>query len=73
LVRNAASGWSLERQVRLVAGALVALGAALALAASPRWAFLPLAVGLGLTFAGLTDRCGLALLLGRLPWNRRKV
>ena len=27
-------------------------------------------VGAGLTFAGLTNFCGMALVLGRCPWNR---
>ena len=27
-------------------------------------------VGVGLTSAGATDFCGMALLLGRMPWNR---
>ncbi len=61
---------SLERQVRVAAGALVALGAALALLAHPSFALLPLVVGMGLVFAGITDRCGLALLLAKAPWNR---
>jgi hypothetical protein len=28
-------------------------------------------VGVGLTFAGLTDWCGMAMLLARMPWNQR--
>ena len=28
-------------------------------------------VGAGLVFAGVTDWCGMALLLARAPWNRR--
>jgi len=27
-------------------------------------------VGAGLTFAGLTDICGMAALLAKMPWNR---
>lgn len=61
---------SLERQVRIVAGALAAGGSALALAVHPAFAALPLFVGAGLVFAGVTDRCGMALVLGRMPWNR---
>ncbi len=35
-------------------------------------AFLGLAafVGAGLVFAGVTDTCGMGLLLARMPWNR---
>ena len=28
-------------------------------------------VGAGLTFAGLTDWCGMAMLLAKMPWNQR--
>jgi hypothetical protein len=27
-------------------------------------------VGAGLVFAGITDTCGMGLLLARMPWNR---
>jgi rhodanese-related sulfurtransferase len=69
-VRRGAPRLTLERQVRIAAGALAAAGGLLALVASPAYALLPLAVGGGLVFAGLTNRCGLALLLTRLPCNR---
>ena len=62
--------WSLERQVRLGAGLLVLTGVALALTTSFLWIYLAGFVGLGLTFAGLTDFCPMATLLGLLPWNR---
>jgi rhodanese-related sulfurtransferase len=61
---------SLERQVRIAAGALVATGAVLALLVNPLFALLPLFVGSGLVFAGVTDTCGLAMLLAKLPYNR---
>ena len=64
--------WSLERQVRLGAGSLVLTGAVLALTANPSWVFLCGFVGLGLTFAGLTDICPMAVILERMPWNRRR-
>lgn len=63
--------WSLERQVRLGAGLLVLTGAALAVTLNPRWVFLSAFIGLGLTFAGLTDICPMAELLQKLPWNRQ--
>jgi glyoxylase-like metal-dependent hydrolase (beta-lactamase superfamily II) len=62
---------SLERQVRIVAGAMAGIGGALAVAASPWFGLLPAFVGAGLVYAGFTDRCGMAMLLGRLPYNRR--
>ena len=68
---------SLERQVRIAAGALVAIGAALA-AFGPEtpvnWqvigAGLAGFVGCGLVFAGVTDTCGMAMLIARMPWNQ---
>ena len=62
--------WSLERQVRLIAGLLALGGAVLALLVNPSWVFLSAFIGLGLTFAGLTDICPMGLLLGKMPWNR---
>lgn len=66
---------SLERQVRIAAGTLVAIGAALAaFGPDPLWrsvgAGLAGFVGCGLVFAGITDTCGMAMLLGRMPWNQ---
>ncbi|HEX6432593.1 MAG TPA: rhodanese-like domain-containing protein [Gemmatimonadales bacterium] len=61
---------SLERQVRIVAGALAALGGVLALVVSPWFALLPAFIGSGLVFAGVTNTCGMALLLSRLSYNR---
>jgi rhodanese-related sulfurtransferase len=68
---------SLERQVRIAAGALVAIGAALAgfgPEAPVNWqaigAGLAGFVGCGLVFAGITDTCGMAMLIARMPWNQ---
>jgi len=66
---------SLERQVRIAAGALVAAGAALA-AFGPDavWQRVGLGlaafIGCGLVFAGVTDTCGMAMLIARMPWNQ---
>lgn len=61
---------SLERQVRIAAGSLVVIGTALAAAVSAWWLILPGFVGAGLVFAGVTDTCGMAMVLAKLPWNR---
>lgn len=61
---------SLERQVRIAAGALVLVGAALGFFVHPAWMALAAFVGAGLVFAGVTDTCGMALLLARMPWNQ---
>jgi rhodanese-related sulfurtransferase len=70
VVASVASHWSLERQVRLGAGLLVALGAALSALVDARWIYLTGFIGVGLTFAGLTDFCPMGMLLGKMPWNR---
>jgi rhodanese-related sulfurtransferase len=61
---------SLERQVRIAAGFLVLVGAMLAMVVHPYFAGLSAFVGSGLIFSGITDTCGMAMLLARMPWNR---
>jgi rhodanese-related sulfurtransferase len=61
---------SLERQVRIAAGSLVLLGTALGVFVRPGILLLPALVGAGLLFAGVTDTCGMGMLLARMPWNR---
>lgn len=60
---------SLERQVRMAAGALVLSGVLFGHFIDPDFYILSGAIGAGLIFAGVTDKCGLALLLARAPWN----
>ena len=71
VVSNLRTRWSLERQVRLGAGVLVLAGAVLAVMVNLRWLILSAFVGLGLTFAGFTDFCPMAVFLEKMPWNRR--
>jgi rhodanese-related sulfurtransferase len=61
---------SLERQVRIAAGSLVVLGAVLGYFVHPYWMALAGFVGAGLIFAGVTDSCGMAMLLAKMPWNQ---
>lgn len=61
---------SLERQVRIGAGLLVLLGVGLGWLVHPGFVGLSAFVGAGLVFAGVTDTCGMGLLLARMPWNR---
>ncbi|WP_189970100.1 rhodanese-like domain-containing protein [Streptomyces avidinii] len=65
--------WAMERQVRLGAGSLVLLGLTLGLLLHPAFSLLAGAIGGGLVFSALTNTCGMALVLGRLPFNRRGV
>lgn len=65
--------WSLERQVRLVAGLLVLVGV---LGSIFLWAplvWLAAFIGAGLAFAALTDTCTMGMLLSRLPYNRPRA
>lgn len=61
---------SLERQVRIAAGSLVLLGVVLSWLVHPYWIGISAFVGAGLVFAGVTDTCGMALILARMPWNQ---
>ncbi|HRF58885.1 MAG TPA: rhodanese-like domain-containing protein [Fimbriimonadaceae bacterium] len=69
-VRSSTTRWSLERQVRLTAGLLVLSGTVLSLLLAPAWIYVAMFVGAGLTFAGLTNLCGMAALFAVMPWNR---
>ena len=60
---------SLERQVRIAAGCLVLLGVLLS-PVHPGFIGISAFVGAGLVFAGVTNHCGMALLLAKMPWNR---
>jgi rhodanese-related sulfurtransferase len=64
------SAISLERQVRIAAGSLVLTSALLGYFAHPYWIALAAFVGAGLVFAGVTDTCGMGMLLARMPWNQ---
>lgn len=61
---------ALERQVRIVAGSIVVLGAVLAQWVDPAFIWLSAFIGAGLTFAGLTDTCGMGMVLAKMPWNK---
>ena len=69
-VEEGTSVISLERQVRITAGTLVVLGTLLGVLVNPYFFIIPGFVGAGLVFAGVTDTCGMALMLARMPWNR---
>ncbi|MFI1577418.1 rhodanese-like domain-containing protein [Embleya sp. NPDC020630] len=61
--------WPMERQVRFAAGSLVVLGL-LAGRRAPGARLLSAAIGSGLVFSAVTNTCGMAAVLGRLPYNR---
>lgn len=61
---------SIMRQVQLGAGLLVLLGVILGTFVNPWFYALSAFVGGGLTLAGSTGFCGMALVLMRMPWNK---
>lgn len=69
--RSGTRAISLERQVRIAAGSLILTGAILGWMVNPGFFGLCAFVGGGLVFAGITDFCGMGLLLAKLPYNRR--
>ncbi|HAR67276.1 MAG TPA: sulfurtransferase [Lentisphaeria bacterium] len=69
-VRRGQDAMSLERQVRIAAGLLVVIGVIGAQLWHPAVIWLSGFVGAGLVFAGITNTCGMGLLLARMPWNR---
>ena len=71
VTRSAVKMISLERQVRIAAGSLVLIGVLLGWFVHRGFYGLAAFVGAGLVFAGITDFCGMGLLLAKLPWNRR--
>jgi rhodanese-related sulfurtransferase len=62
---------SIERQVRVAAGALVLLSVLLAFFVHKGLLGIAGLIGAGLVFAGMTDWCGMGMVLGKMPWNRR--
>ena len=60
---------SIERQVRIGAGTLVVIGTSLGWFVHPAFFILSAFVGAGLVFAGITDICGMAIVLAKAPWN----
>jgi rhodanese-related sulfurtransferase len=72
LVGCAPCRWTLERQVRLIAGLLVLAGTLLSVLDNVKWVYAAMLIGAGLTFAGATNICGMAMLLAKMPWNSAK-
>lgn len=69
--RSGTSVISLERQVRIAAGSIVLLGFLLGWFVDRHFHILSGFVGAGLIFAGITDWCGMGLLIAKAPWNKR--
>ncbi|MGQ0464943.1 MAG: rhodanese-like domain-containing protein [Sporichthyaceae bacterium] len=67
---NSAKGvWSLERQVRFVAGLIVLTAILVSIAWEPA-RYLAGMIGAGLVFSSVTNTCTMGLLLAKLPFNK---
>lgn len=61
---------SLERQVQLTIGLILLTSVTLGYTVSNLFFIMAGFIGAGLTFAGLSGTCGLAMLIAKAPWNR---
>jgi rhodanese-related sulfurtransferase len=63
----------LNCQVQIITGLTVVAGTIAALAtANLYWLSLPMVMGAGLVFSGLTNTCAMGTMLARMPWNQVK-
>jgi len=62
--------WGMERQVRFTAGTFVLIGLGLGLLVHPAFQLLSAGVAGGLVYSAVSDTCGMAYVLGKLPHNR---
>ncbi|MFF4012585.1 rhodanese-like domain-containing protein [Streptomyces sp. NPDC001717] len=67
--RTRHSAWDMERQVRLTAGAVVLTGLTLG-RLRPVFRLASAGIAGGLVYSALTNTCGMAALLAKLPHNR---
>ncbi|MFI7245940.1 rhodanese-like domain-containing protein [Streptomyces qinglanensis] len=65
--------WGMERQVRFTAGTVVLLGLLLGLLVHPAFQLLSAGIAAGLVFSALTNTCGMAAVLAKLPHNRPRA
>ena len=70
LEENRRAPLEIMRQVQIAAGVLVLAGVTLGFTVHPAFLGLSALVGAGLALAGVTGFCGMARLLGVMPWNR---
>lgn len=70
VVRSGGTRVSIMRQVQMVAGGCVLVGTLLGAFVNPWLLIIPGFFGAGLLFAGLSGTCGMAAMLGVMPWNK---
>lgn len=69
-IQKRANHLPIMRQVQLVAGSVVLATTLLGAFFNPWFLAISGFVGAGLTVAGATGFCGMAILLAKMPWNR---
>ncbi|MZE52216.1 DUF2892 domain-containing protein [Streptomyces sp. SID5770] len=67
------ASWAMERQVRLTAGTVVLLGLLLGVLVHPAFQILSAGIAAGLVLSALTNTCGMAAVLAKLPHNRPRA
>lgn len=70
---DASAPLELARQTQIASGLLILTGTILGFAVHPGFWALAGFTGAGLFFAGVSGWCGMARLLGAMPWNRKAV
>ncbi|QNE74320.1 DUF2892 domain-containing protein [Streptomyces finlayi] len=70
---SARATWGMERQVRFTAGTVVLLGLLLGFVLHPAFQILSAGIAAGLVFSALTNTCGMAAVLAKLPHNRPRA
>ena len=71
-VNKCDSTLSLERQVQIAVGSLLILKVFFGFTVHELFFVAAAAIGAGLITAGITRWCGMAQLMARMPWNRRR-
>ena len=71
-IQRCANAISLERQVQIAIGMLLVLKVLFGFTVHELFFVAGAAIGAGLITAGITRWCGMAQLMARMPWNRRR-
>ncbi len=69
VIRGETDRWAMDRQVRLVAGALTLAAVAVSIVV-PKTKWIAGAVGAGLAYSAVSNTCAMAAVLSKLPYNR---
>jgi rhodanese-related sulfurtransferase len=71
-VNRCGNALSLDRQVQIAVGSLLILKVLFGFTVHELFFVVGAAIGAGLITAGITRWCGMAQLMARMPWNRRR-